>query len=60
MTEIISSLIYIVLLISVSVLLFFIVTSVWGTGEPGIIFLLSIISAQLLLSNFAEMRQSKS
>ena len=56
MTEIISSLIYIVLLISVSVLLFFIVTSIWSTGEPGIIFFLSIISSQLLLSNFEKMR----
>lgn len=60
MAEIISSLIYIVLLISVSVLLFFIVTFIWSTGEPGIIYLLSIISSQLLLSSFGKMRKPES
>ncbi len=46
----ISLLIYIFVIVFVSSLLFFMVTSIWDSSEPGLVFLLSIICTQLFLS----------
>ncbi|SEA64333.1 hypothetical protein SAMN05421743_106210 [Thalassobacillus cyri] len=59
MTTVISYLIYIVILISASVILFLTVTLIWNTGDPGIIFLLSVICSQLLLSNLGEIGETE-
>ncbi|REJ10970.1 hypothetical protein DYE48_00790 [Halobacillus trueperi] len=54
MNYIISLFLYIFLIALVSSLLFFIVTSIWDSAAPGIVFLLSVISVQLLFSHIGQ------
>ncbi|MCA0984387.1 hypothetical protein LCL89_10050 [Halobacillus yeomjeoni] len=59
MSTVISIFIYMVLWIVASVLVFAAVTSIWGTGEPGILFVLCLICCQLLLSHLAKIDSKK-
>ncbi len=52
MIKVLSFFIYMALVVSASILVYFTITSIWNTNESGVIFLLSFICCHLLAGNF--------